>query len=424
MGFFKENIKDYFLLDTPVENMFINEYMTSAPGEYVKVYLFALMYAGLGVDLTNADVAKHLNMKPEDVLKAWTYWEKMGVIRKHMKGSESGFDYDVEFVVLKEQLYGDTSVPQYSPAQTIGQLMEDPPIRQMITDIEQITGRVYASNELQKILAWIEEYQILPETITYAFAYAKKQKKTTLKYVTKLVQDWGTRGLRDVASVEEDLAKIDRRRTMHRRVFQALGFSRNATEEEKRIMDRWFDEMGVSLETVLDACSRTSGISSPNINYVNKVLENWQKEGRAGSAGSGRYTDAPTNRELQQYYERLRQKEEAEAEQRRREVYQNIPRIREIEDAIAGLNRDLSRIIISDTVDKKKAGAKIRQEMENLNMEKAFLLTENEYELDYMEIQYTCPICKDTGMLDSGEKCQCCEKVTREQIDQMLPQGR
>ncbi len=27
-----------------VENIFINEYMTMAPGEYVKVYLFALMY--------------------------------------------------------------------------------------------------------------------------------------------------------------------------------------------------------------------------------------------------------------------------------------------------------------------------------------------------------------------------------------------
>ncbi|MDO5491688.1 MAG: primosomal replication protein N, partial [Bacillota bacterium] len=83
MGFYREQIRDYFLLDTAVENMFINEYMKSAPGEYVKVYLFALMYAGLGVELTNADVAKHLNMELEDVLKAWTYWEKQNVIRKH-----------------------------------------------------------------------------------------------------------------------------------------------------------------------------------------------------------------------------------------------------------------------------------------------------------------------------------------------------
>ncbi len=423
MGFYKEQISDYFLLDTPVENMFINEYMISAPGNYVKVYLFALMYAGLGVELTNADVAKHLNMEPEDVLKAWTYWEKQNVIRKHMKGSETGFDYDVEFIALKGQLYGESTVPQVA-AQSVGlgKMMEDPPIRQMFSDIERNTGRSYSSIEMQKIVSWIEDYQMLPETITYAFSYAKKQKKDTpLKYVETLVRDWGSRGLLDVASVEESLAKIDQRKTMYRRVFQALGFPRNATEEERRIMDTWFGEMGLSLETVLDACSKTSGITNPNINYVNKVLENWQKEGRTGkSGGSSGKSGKPTKREILEYYDLLRQKEEREAEQRRREVYAKVPRIREIEDAIAGLNRDLSRIIISDTVDKKKAGAKIRQEMESLNMEKAFLLTENEYELDYMEMRYTCPQCKDTGMLESGEQCQCYETVTREQIDRIL----
>lgn len=415
MGFYKEEIKDIFLLDTPVENMFINEYMTSAPGDYVKVYLFALMYAGLGTELTNADIAKHLKMEPEDVLKAWSYWEKQNVIRKHMKGSESGFDYDVEFVMLKEQLYGEATQPQMG-MQTIGQLMEDPPIRQMILDIEQTTGRVFSSSEIQKILSWIEDYQILPETIAYAFSYAKKQKKTSMTYVTRLVQDWGGRGLLDVASVEEDLGKKDRRNTIHRRVFRALGFPRSATEEEQRIMDSWFGEMGMSLETVLEACSLTSGISSPNINYVNKVLQSWKKEGRTGRAEA---SNQLTSREIMEYYDLLRQKEETEAERRRQEVYDRVPRIREIEDAITRLNSDLSRIIISDTVDKKKASARIRQEMDNLNMEKAFLLTENEYELDYMETQYTCPQCKDTGILETGEKCQCYEKVTREQIDQI-----
>ena len=115
-----------------------------------------------------------------------------------------------------------------------------------------------------------------------------------------------------------------------------------------------------------------------------------------------------------------REAEEEEARQRTEEVYAKVPKIRGIDDEITGLNRELSRIIISDTVDKKKAGARIRQEMERLNMEKAFLLTENDYELDYMDIHYTCPLCKDTGMLETGEKCQCYEKVTRDQINSLL----
>ena len=41
-------------------------------------------------------------MEHEDVLKAWTYWEKCRVIKKIRKDSGGKFDYDVEFVTLKE----------------------------------------------------------------------------------------------------------------------------------------------------------------------------------------------------------------------------------------------------------------------------------------------------------------------------------
>ena len=62
MGFKKEKINDYFLLDTSVENIFINEYMASAPGDFVKVYMFARMYADLDTELTNEEIAKHLGL--------------------------------------------------------------------------------------------------------------------------------------------------------------------------------------------------------------------------------------------------------------------------------------------------------------------------------------------------------------------------
>ena len=52
----------------------------------------------------------------------------------------------------------------------------------------------------------------------------------------------------------------------------------------------------------------------------------------------------------------------------------------------------------------------------SLSTEKAFLLTDNGFELDYMDIKYTCPHCKDTGILETGERCQCFGEVTKEKI--------
>ena len=196
-----------------------------------------------------------------------------------------------------------------------------------------------------------------------------------------------------------------------------MGFSRNATEEERRIMDTWFETMGFSLDRVLTACSKTSGISNPNINYVNKVLINWYEEESSGNAGGGSDKKDVTSGEILKYFEMLRQKNEEAAEERRSAVYDAVPRIREIEDELTGISSEMSRMIISDRVDRKEAMEELKKRMDHLNTEKAFLLTDNGFEIDHMDVKHRCPDCKDTGMLETGEKCKCFAEVTREKIN-------
>ena len=42
------------------------------------------------------------------------------------------------------------------------------------------------------------------------------------------------------------------------------------------------------------------------------------------------------------------------------------------------------------------------------------LLTDNDFELDYMDVHYKCRICKDTGTNDEGERCECFVLRTKE----------
>ena len=134
MGFRREKIKDYFLLDTNVENMFINEYMAAAPGDFVKVYLFAQMYADLDTEISNEEIAKYLSLDYEDVLKAWTYWERTGVVRKIFKESGDKFDYDIEFVILKEQLYGEKETKKaFGSENNVQTAMADKDVQEMFS---------------------------------------------------------------------------------------------------------------------------------------------------------------------------------------------------------------------------------------------------------------------------------------------------
>lgn len=416
MGFRREKINDYFLLDTGVENIFINEHMASAPGDFVKVYLLALMYAGLELDITNEEIARHLAMEHEDVLKAWTYWEKIGAVRKIKTSADNKFDYDVEFVVLKEQLYGKSIKKNYPADSNAKVQMADKEIKDMFDAIEKTTGRVISGTELMEVLSWINDFGATPEVIVYGYSYCIQKKKKDIKYIAAVIKAWAAEGLDDVISVEKYLSESDRKHYLYKRVFQALGFSRNATEEERRIMDTWFETMEFTLDRVLEACSKTSGITNPNINYVNKVLVNWYEEQNLGKAGSGGEKELTTG-EIMKYYEALQQKNEEEAEQRRRAVYDAVPRIKAIDEEIASISSETSRVIISGRVDRESVMNELKARMDHLNTEKAFLLTDNGFELDHMDVKYRCPECRDTGMLETGERCQCFAEVTREKIN-------
>ena len=77
------------------------------------------------------------------------------------------------------------------------------------------------------------------------------------------------------------------------------------------------------------------------------------------------------------YYDALVRKEEEEAQQRRQQVYEKVPRIKEIEDEISTQSKEISKIIISDRADRKQALEEIRGRLDSLNMEKEMCIRDS-----------------------------------------------
>jgi len=179
-NFFKKQVKEAFLFDTEVENLFISEYMIAAPGDFVKVYLFALMYTDLEQDITNETIAKQLDLQIEEVLKAWTYWEGLGIVKKNYMNPEDKFRYQIELLNLKELVYGKNSKKKRS-SQAITEetkiLLEDKEIKDMYATIEKVAGRLLGGKEPVEIMTWISEYGATPEMIVYAYSYCVQTRK-------------------------------------------------------------------------------------------------------------------------------------------------------------------------------------------------------------------------------------------------------
>lgn len=93
------------------------------------------------------------------------------------------------------------------------------------------------------------------------------------------------------------------------------------------------------------------------------------------------------------------------------EINKKVPMVAEITDEINHLGASYTLAVLG----KNKAEAdKLRREMDKLDDERTRLLKENGFSKKDLEMEYFCPVCKDTGFIN-GRTCQCMkEEIIRQ----------
>lgn len=87
-------------------------------------------------------------------------------------------------------------------------------------------------------------------------------------------------------------------------------------------------------------------------------------------------------------------------------VYNEVPRIKEINNTISSISMDCARKILKGGSDNKALKEALASDIQRLSLEKTRLLKEHGYDDSYLELHYRCNLCKDTGYVEN-ERCQC-----------------
>lgn len=403
MKIFSEETGTEYLFDTSVENIFINEYMPIAPDNYVKVYLLAKMYMDSGRDVSNEDLAKSLRIGADDVEKALIYWAKNGCMRRTPEG--------IEFVSLKEKLYGRHK--KRKTAKITGDdssILENEQVKRLASKLEPLLGENFGGGTgIQQLIWWLEDLRATEDVIEAAAVYCAKRGKTNMNYIEKVVRDWTQLGLLTKDDVENHLEETDQRHYAYRRVMKALGFHRSPTEKECRIIDSWFDDLSCSMKDILAACDRTSGISNPNINYVNTVL----RKGK-GYSDPKEKAEGVSNNVVRQYYSYLRKRAEDEARKRRTEMEKRVPELARLEEELLSARQELTKAMISGGVDKREKVSGVKDRIRKIEADRDRIMAENNIPAGYDNVRYSCRICGDTGLAKNGSRCRCWEQRAKE----------
>ena len=107
-------------------------------------------------------------------------------------------------------------------------------------------------------------------------------------------------------------------------------------------------------------------------------------------------------------YEQKKHRAEKDAEMRKKELYEKIPRLQEIENELNSAAINTAKSILSGG---SQSIETLTHEVEKLKKEKENIFRENNISSDFLEPHYECNICKDTGYIQNGTSastiCSC-----------------
>ena len=296
---------------TRVPNIFIDQYMTMANGEFVKVYLYLLRSASDSTsECTISDIADHCSHTEKDVLRALRYWENAGLLslsydKNHVISgvtllspdsrtasdkaapagqassslSESPSDSVPASSVSDKRIIGfpaDSTSRHTYTADEIGQFRKDPSVSEFLCVTEVYLKHTLGASEVNTILYWYDGLHFQPDLIIYLVEYCISKGHSNIRYMDRVAMGWKDDG---ITSVEEARKYTAAHSRIYYDVMKALGISgRSLTDDEGLYIQRWTKEYAFDRTLILEACRRTIATThQSSFAYTDAILSDWHK---------------------------------------------------------------------------------------------------------------------------------------------------
>ena len=282
---------------TCVSNNFIDYFMKDAQGEYVKIYLYLLRCLGRdGYDFSISQMADDLDHTERDVMKAFTYWEKVGLL--HLEYNSRG---ELSGICLTEVESSSTCEPNptskeavnkavvtvHTPTQQIPQMRSYTPdeislfssneeFSELTFLAETYLGKPLGRRQLETMLFWFETLNMSATLIEYLLEYSISNGHSSFDYMNSVAINWASEG---ITTVEKAQATSFAHSNINRSIKEAFGIkNRELIPTEQEFVDKWVNQYYFSIEIICEACKRTIlQTNKVSFSYANKILEDWYK---------------------------------------------------------------------------------------------------------------------------------------------------
>lgn len=268
------NRESALFLSTPVENLFLLEYMPSAPEGYVKAYLYGLALCYHRA-LSGEDMGTALNMSELSLAEAFLYWQAKGFVT--VVSSEPLI---VEYKNI-EHAHTEGASDSAAITRRYGDLL--------ISMQNALGARMLTGPELTKVYDWLEVFGLSEEAVLLLVNHCVKQKglRVSVKYMDAVARAWADEGVLTAEAAEEYLSRYDELSGGAQRLLKRWRAGRRPTEDELALYRVWTDEWGFDEEAILAACAEMTGAAKPSFKYLNSILDTWRTGGTLTAEDAG-----------------------------------------------------------------------------------------------------------------------------------------
>ena len=327
---------------TTVSDIFIDQYMPKANGEFVKVYLYLLRATGSGAGIaTISEIADHFSNTEADIIRALNYWASEGILQLQsgadgqimginlcslsvsgMQAAQSNIQSAVADNAAQNNFQNSVvnnatqNILKNGVVNNAAQNISTADIRMQDSVVEKLKSQTTdkaSSSQKEYTLDEIKEFRKNPDISELFFIIETYLKHTLSSTDTNMVLYWldelhfstdlveylveycitkGHSSLRymnkvalswaDAGIKTVDQAKDDAaaHSQIYYSVMKALGITgRNLVDSEVSLINKWVGEYGFDIELVKAACSKTiSAIQKPSFEYTDSILANWRKK--------------------------------------------------------------------------------------------------------------------------------------------------
>lgn len=148
---------------------------------------------------------------------------------------------------------------------------------------------------MQCLTALYAYYGLSPEFILTVMGYCKSIDKLSMRYVEKTAASWQEKGIDTVPEAERYIDYLSRRHSNEGQVGQAFRHhDRSLTTREKEMIASWYGELGYGIDVIRLAYERAvENTGKLSFAYINKVLQNWHREGVRTAADAANASGPP-----------------------------------------------------------------------------------------------------------------------------------